>query len=399
MRKAFKQMRIKLFRITTIPLSLSVLLRGQLQFINNFYFVVGVSSPAKMLEQLTVDEGIKTVAVKFSRQISLGQDIKSLWHLIWITLNNKPSIIHTHTPKAGTLGMIAAWLCRVPVRMHTVAGLPLLEARGSKRALLNFVEKVTYACATKVYPNSFGLKEIIIQNNYCKPEKLKVIGNGSSNGINTAHFTRESIPHAELENKRIDFELKTDDFVFIFVGRLVKDKGINELVNAFVTINTKFPSTKLLLVGNYEVELDPLKPETIKEIDANPAIIAAGYQPDVRPFLAVSHALVFPSYREGFPNVPMQALAMEIPTIVTDINGCNEIVIHEQNGLIIPPKNTQAIIDAMLRIMTDQQLYNHLKSNARESIVSRYDQLSLWKLIKEEYDEQLKLAGLTQNMN
>lgn len=385
----------KVARITTVPISLKILLKGQLGFIQQYFNVVAVSSPGSELKELSVSEQIRTIGLRMSRSISPLLDLVSLVQLILITYRESPSIIHTHTPKAGTLGMIAAWLCRVPVRMHTVAGLPLLETKGPKRALLNFVEKITYACATKVYPNSFGLKEIIIKNKYCKPEKLKVIGNGSSNGINTSYFSKEIFPYIEIEKKRTELELTSDDFVFIFVGRLVKDKGINELVSAFVTLNSQYPSTKLILVGNYEADLDPLKPATLKEIEENPAIISAGYQTDVRPFLAISQALVFPSYREGFPNVPMQALAMEVPAIVTDINGCNEIVIHEQNGLIIPPKNTQAIVGAMQRIMTDQQLYNHLKSNGRESIVSRYDQLSLWKLIKEEYDEQLRLARIT----
>ena len=390
-------LRHKVIRVTTVAISLKILLKGQLSYIQQYFDVLAISSPGSELRDLSVNDQIRTIELRMSRSISPILDLISLAQLILITNRESPSIIHTHTPKAGTLGMIAAWLCRVPVRIHTVAGLPLLETKGPKRALLNFVEKITYACATKVYPNSIGLKEIIIQNNFCKPEKLKVIGNGSSNGINTSHFSKESIPYTELGGKRTKFKLKSGDFVFVFVGRLVKDKGINELVNAFVTINSQYSSTKLILVGNYEADLDPLKPETLKEIEENPAIISAGYQSDVRPFLALSHALVFPSYREGFPNVPMQALAMEVPAIVTDINGCNEIVIHEQNGLIIPPKNTQSIIEAMQRLMTDQQLYNHLKSNARESIVSRYDQHTLWKLIKEEYDEQLKLAGILQS--
>lgn len=387
--------KIKIIRITTVPVSLYTLLKGQLLFLSNFFHILGVSSPGEQLELVSKNEGIRTHPIRLSRKISVIKDIKSLIQITLFINRVLPSIVHSHTPKAGTLGMIAAWLCRVPVRMHTVAGLPLLETKGSKRALLNFVEKVTYACATKVYPNSFNLKEIIIQNKYCKPGKLKVIGNGSSNGINTLYFSKEAIPQSALDKIRKEFELKSDDFVFIFIGRQVKDKGINELVRAFSTTNTVYPSTKLILVGNYETDLDPLNPETLKEIETNKAIFFAGYHSDVRPYLAISHALVFPSYREGFPNVPMQALAMEVPAIVSDINGCNEIVIHEQNGLIIPPKNTQAIIDAMQRLMADQQLYNHLKSNARESIVSRYDQLTLWMLIKEEYDEQLRLAGIT----
>lgn len=387
--------KIILIRITTIPVSLKTLLKGQQYFMSRYFEVIGVSSSGIDLQNIKQNENIRVASIQMMRTISLFKDLKSLWDLYKLFKKEKPHIIHTHTPKAGTLGMIAAWLCRVPVRMHTVAGLPLLETQGPKRKLLNLVERITYACATKVYPNSYGLRDIIIQNKFCKPEKLHVIGNGSSNGIDTKHFAKESVNSEDFTKLRTEFNITSDDFVFIFVGRLVKDKGINELVNAFKELIRTYPSTKLILVGNYEADLDPLKPETLKEIEENKSIVFAGYQSDVRPYLSISEALVFPSYREGFPNVPMQALAMEIPAIVTDINGCNEIVLHEHNGLIIPPKNTQAIVDAMERLMNDHALYNLLKSNTRESIVSRYDQLKLWKLIKEEYDEQLRIAGIT----
>src|SRR5690606_13031489 len=142
----------------------------------------------------------------------------------------------------------AAYFARVPHRLHTIAGLPLLEAQGSKRILLDMVEKLTYACATKIYPNSFGLKEIIIKNKYTSKDKLKVIGDGSSNGINTSFFNPD---HFSVDNKSVlkkSLGIKENEFVFIFVGRMVKDKGINELVQAFTSISSRFKNTKLLLV-------------------------------------------------------------------------------------------------------------------------------------------------------
>ena len=383
----------KLLRITTVPISLHKLLQGQLDYMLEFFEVFAVTSPNNANE-VSFNEHIQLIYVEMSRTISPLKDILSLIKLLLVIRQQKPQIIHTHTPKAGTLGIIAAWLCRVLVRLHTVAGLPLLETSGNKRKVLNFVEKLTYACATKVYPNSFGLKDIILQNKYCKPEKLYVIGNGSSNGINTQHISMEAVGLDIIMKLRRELRINSDDFVFIFVGRLVKDKGINELAEAFSVVHAQYPSTKLILVGNYEADLDALKPETIYEIESNDAIIFVGYQSDVRPYLAVSHTLVFPSYREGFPNVPMQALAMEIPAIVTDINGCNEIVMHEKNGLIIPPKNTEALIKTMKYIINNEDLYKKIKSNARESIVSRYEQSTFWNLLKKEYDNQLKIAGV-----
>lgn len=384
----------KLIRITTVPISLHKLLNGQLKFMSKYFEVIAVSSNNQFFDEIINDLEVRGIKINMTRRISPLTDLLSLIKLIHLFFNEKPVIVHTHTPKAGTLGMIASWLCRVPIRLHTVAGLPLLESKGIKRVVLNFVEKITYACSTKIYPNSFGLKEIIINEGFAKNNKLKVIGNGSSNGIDTSYFSLNSINTEKLAQMRNSMQIESNNFVFIFIGRLVKDKGINELVSAFTYLNKKYKNTKLLLVGDYESKLDPLSIETIEAIQNQENIIHTGYQADVRPFLSISNVLVFPSYREGFPNVPMQACAMNIPCIVSDINGCNEIIENNKNGLIIPPKNELAIKETMIKIMEDPLLYNYLKSNARASIVDRYDQLSLWRLLKVEYDEQIKNAGI-----
>ncbi len=279
--------------------------------------------------------------------------------------------------------MLAAKLAGVPNRLHTVAGLPLLETDGNKRRLLNLVEKITYASATKVYPNSNGLKEIILEEKFCKPGKLQVIGKGSSNGIDTEYFAHHAVSEEQKAKLIAELGIKSDDFVFIFVGRIVADKGINELVKAFLKLQHK--NCKLLLVGPFEKELDPLLPETEKAIETNENIITAGYQNDVRSYFAISDCLVFPSYREGFPNVVMQAGAMGVPSIVSDINGCNEIIAEGVNGIIIRPKSTNAIFEAMLRLLEDVHLYSHLKQNAREMIVDRYQQALVWEAILNEY--------------
>ena len=375
--------RPKLIRITTVPISLDKLLSGQLGFMNQFYKVIGVSSDASYLKRVGEKENIEVQHIEMTRQITPMQDLKSVYQLYNFFKKEKPHIVHTHTPKAGTVGMLAAKLAGVPHRFHTIAGLPLMEAVGGKRKVLNLVEKITYACATKIYPNSFGLKEIILKEQFCKPDKLKVIGNGSSNGIDTSYF--DSSHFSEMQNNTLKQELNisNNDFVFVFVGRLVGDKGINELVKAFKDLNKS--NVKLLLVGPYEHELDALQDVTIQHIEQNPNIIAVGFQQDVRPYFAIADALVFPSYREGFPNVVMQAGAMGLPSIVTDINGCNEIIIENENGLIIPVKSTAAIQEAMYKMIEDQELYNYLKGNSRKRIVENYEQKVVWNAILQEY--------------
>ncbi len=385
----------KLIRITTVPISFKVLLKGQLRFMaSNGFDVKGVSSEGEELREVRENEGVVMEAINMSRKITPFQDFKSLWKMWNFLRKEKPQIVHTHTPKAGIIGMLAARLAGVPHRLHTVAGLPLMEATGIKRKILNFVEKLTYSSATRVYPNSKGLYDFILQNNFTQSNKLKIIANGSSNGINTTFFSPAQVSEIEKVALREKLNIQPDDFVFVFVGRIVSDKGINELIKAFSQLqaaeNNEQIGIKLLLVGGLESDLDPLNPKTLAEINQNKDIISVGFQQDVRPFFAISDALAFPSYREGFPNVVMQAGAMGLPSIVSDINGCNEIIVEGENGLIIPSKNVEKLKEKMLTLAKDKNLYIKLKENSRRMIENRYEQSVVWKALLEEYEGLLQ---------
>ncbi|TJY33433.1 glycosyltransferase family 4 protein [Pontimicrobium aquaticum] len=373
----------KIIRITTVPISLKNLLKGQPKFMSQYYEIVGVTSSGDEIIDIIADEGIRVIEVEMTRSITPFKDLASLIKLIKLLRKEKPFIVHSHTPKAGTLGMIAAKLARVPNRLHTIAGLPLLEATGLKRKLLDLVETITYKCATKIYPNSLGLKDIIIENGYTNPSKLKVIGKGSSNGIDVNHFSLEKLNTDTLTELKTKLNISNEDIVFVFVGRLVKDKGINELISAFKRIKKKH--VKLLLVGTYEHELDPLNKLTIDEIENNKNIMSVGWQTDVRPYFAISHVLAFPSYREGFPNVVMQAGALHLPCIVTNINGCNEIIHHGVNGLIIPPKNEDKLFDAMLELIDNPEKRQSLAKVSRKTICDNYKREVIWNALLNEY--------------
>ncbi|WP_188362470.1 glycosyltransferase family 4 protein [Flavobacterium orientale] len=376
----------KLIRITTVPISLDKLLEGQLKFMTTYFDVTAISGDDKYLKKIALREEVNYFEIEMTRKITPLKDLIAVWKLYWFLKSNKPDILHSHTPKAGIIGMVAARLAGVPVRLHTVAGLPLMEAVGIRRKILDVVERLTYQCASFVYPNSKGLKDIIVKSKYTSEDKLKVILNGSSNGIDTHHFNSEQFDSNEKEKLKVKLGILPDEFVYIFVGRLVKDKGIVELVEAFVNLHMKFHKVKLLLVGPFEQELDPLPESTLDSIQQHPNIITMGYQKEVRPFFAISDILVFPSYREGFPNVVMQAGAMGLPAIVSDINGCNEIVEEGSNGTIIPVKNEKAIKNAMEKMLLDKEYFSNLKQKARSSIVSRYEQKAVWEAILAEYN-------------
>lgn len=377
----------KLIRITTVPMSLEKLLEGQLNFMQQHFEVIAVSAEEAQLRALGEKNKLSVFTLEMTRQITPWADLKALRKLVRFLKKERPEIVHSHTPKAGIIGMLAAKIAGIPIRLHTVAGLPLMEATGKKRWLLDKVEKLTYSSATKVYPNSQGLYDFILQEKFTNPQKLKIIGNGSSNGIDTNYFNPALFTKIQKEKLRKELCIDQDCFVFVFVGRLVSDKGINQLVEAFKNICHLDQSlnTKLLLVGAFETKLDPLNSETLKEIQANTNIISVGFQQDVRSYFAISNVLAFPSYREGFPNVVMQAGAMGLPSIVSDINGCNEIVRDGANGLIIPPKDVEALQKAMQQILEDEKLYSHLQSNARPLIVSRYQREEIWQALLNEY--------------
>ena len=375
----------KLIRITTVPVSLEKLLEGQLKFMQQEYEVIAISSEEERLKEFGRQIGVRTYPVEMTREITPAKDVGSLWRLYRFLKKEKPLIVHTHTPKAGIAGMMAAKMAGVPLRLHTVAGLPLLEAKGAKRKLLEYVEKITFASATNVYPNSRRIYEYLKDSKFTSKDKLKVIGKGSSNGIDTDYFDPARYSGKENLKTRRSLGIAENDFIFIFVGRLVRDKGINELVEAFEKINGEFSKTTLLLVGPFEAELDPLEPETIEKMTSHPKIIEVGYQADVRPFLAIADVLAFPSYREGFPNVVMQAGAMELPSIVTDINGCNEIIWDGVNGTIIPVRDTSALYEAMTKMTVDEEFRKLTGGNSRRLIKENYERQEVWKAILAEY--------------
>jgi glycosyltransferase involved in cell wall biosynthesis len=380
----------RLLRITTVPISLHLLLKGQFRFMREQGFEVYTMSAAGKEIPEVLKEGVEHIEVPLTRKITPIQDLLCLWKMMRIIRSIRPHIVHTHTPKAGLIGMLAAWLCRVPVRMHTVAGLPLVEATGLKRSILVITEKITYFCATGVYPNSVGLKDYMTQSLGVSNDKLKIIGKGSSNGIDTGRFKRTEDLEQQTNELRSRYGIKPGDVVFSFVGRIVKDKGIGELVQAFKKLPELAGGAKvyLLLIGPFEQELDPLDEEDYKFLHNNKNVILAGFQSDVRPWIMTSDVFVFPSYREGFPNVVMQSCCLNVPCIVSNINGCNEIIQHEQTGIIVPVKNAEAVYQAMVTLMENTTLRQSYSQAAREYIVANFDQQFVWKELLNEYKMQ-----------
>lgn len=374
----------KIIRLSTVPISLNVLLKGQLKFLNNYYDVIAVSGKGTDLDQVEEREGVRTYSIEMERKIAPVKDFVSLIRLYFYFRKERPLIVHSITPKAGLLGMIAAKMAGVPIRIHTFTGLIFPSRTGLYQKILIAMDKLLCLCATAVYPEGQGVKDDLVNYRITK-KPLKIIGNGNVNGIDSEYFNSNLYTFEDKIEKRKKLKIFENDFVFVFVGRLVKDKGINELITAFSKLEANHKKIKLLLVGPFEYDLDPLNLETIKAIEESNNIVSVGFQNDVRPYYAISDCLVFPSYREGFPNVVMQAGAMELPSIVTNINGSNEIVAEEENGMIIPVKDSEALFDAMKKMLIDDENRNKFKVNARKNIIMRYEQQFVWNSILAEY--------------
>lgn len=372
----------KIIRACTVPQSLGFV-KGMLSELQEKYEIVLLSSSGpewKEIHQLYPN--VKCIELNMERHISLVKDIKSLWQM-WRTFHKeKPRMVHSLTPKAGLLCMAAAWMAGVPVRIHTFTGLLFPTTIGLKRKILMATDWLTCACATHIIPEGEGVKNDLLNNGITK-KPIKVLGYGSCRGIDLKRF--DKIPEV-IERAA---QLRKDGIcTFITVGRLVGDKGINELVEAFVKLNKENNDTRLILVGCYEDNLDPLKIETHNLIEKCDAIEYVGQQSDVRPWFVASDVAVLASYREGFPNVVIEAGAMGLPQIVTDINGAREIIIEGENGIIVPSQNVGALYNAM-KCMLNADYRNSLAENARKLVMLRYEQGYVCKCLCDFYDEIL----------
>lgn len=346
--------------------------------------VILLSSPGPELEEIQ-NEDIRTIAVPMERHISLKNDFKSLLQLVKVFRKEKPFIVHSMTPKAGMLCMIAAWIVRVPRRVHTFTGLVWPTATGVKRKILMFTDWITCFCATHVIPEGEGVRNDLQTHITKKP--MKVLGYGNVMGVDMNRFRHR--PEIDEAAKTIK---KEGIFTFIFVGRIVGDKGMNELMEAFVRLLKVNDKIRLILVGKYEENLDPVKPDTLERIQKTPQIEAVGskFGDNLLTYYVASDSFVFPSYREGFPNTVMEAGAMGLPSIVTDINGSREIIENGKNGLIIPSKDADALYEAMKKMIEDKEAYKRMAENARPMIDSRYEQGLVRSCLLNFYEEIMK---------
>lgn len=371
----------KIIRSVTVPQSIGFFEEVMMKMKGTGYEIVVVTSPGKELDAFRHKyPQEKAIEVPMERRISLVKDLNSLWQMIKVLREDKPYMVHSMTPKAGLLSMIAGWLTGVPIRVHTFTGLVWPTETGLKRKILMATDWLTCACATHVIPEGQGVMNDLQQ--HITHKSMKVLGYGNVKGVDMEHFNPARFAHVQKDGNK---------FRFVFVGRIVGDKGINELVEAFVRLNNEYPNTQLTLVGKYEKNLDPVKPESLNVIEDHSCIDACGprYGDDLLVEYMKSDCFVMPSYREGFPNTVMEAGAMGLPSVVTDINGSREIIINNENGLIVPSKDSDALYEAMKLMVVDSFAREKMAANARPLIESRFEKSFVQGCLIKFYEEIL----------
>jgi glycosyltransferase involved in cell wall biosynthesis len=364
----------KLIRITTVPISLKILLTGQMKYmLNNGFDVIAISAEGPEIRDIEKDEGVQHVVIPMTRQITPFADLKSLWLMYRFFKTSKPDIVHTHTPKAGLIGMLAALFAGVPNKIHTVAGLPLQVATGNKRKLLIAVEKLTYWAADWVLPNSDTLEQFIVDHIYSKTSKIKVLGNGSSNGIDITDFDPQTLDKIIIAEIKKEVNYNSENTYLLFVGRVVKDKGVAELVASFLNLSKNNSKLRLIIAGPLEDELDPLDTNTMHHIGNHSHIQSIGFTNKVKYYMYLADLFVFPSYREGFPNVLLQAGLMNCPIVCSNISGNIDIIKDHHTGLIFESKDALDLERALSYAIANEEKMIAMALRNKSQILELYD--------------------------
>ena len=383
-----------LVHVTTVPESLLGFLGGQIGFMKEQGFDIhAVSSPGKWLEKFAARERVAVHGVKMLRQITPLKDCATLVRLWRRLIAIRPHIVHSHTPKGGLLGMMAAWLARVPVRVYHIRGLPVMTAKGPKRFALWCAEKASCRLADRVFCISHSMAREAVKLGLCPTKKIRVLGSGG-NGINAQHrFNPDRLAAGTRQRIRATFGIPADALVASFVGRIVRDKGMVELAGAWRKLRERFPTLHLLLVGPFEPQ-DPVPAEVEELFRNDPRIHLAGTVDDVSPYYAAMDVCVLPTYREGLPGVLLEAAAMELPVVATRVPGCVDAVVDGVTGTLVPPQNAAALAAAIGAYLIDPGLRRRHGLAGRQRVLSEFRRETIWQALYEEYGRLLQDKGL-----
>jgi glycosyltransferase involved in cell wall biosynthesis len=375
-------------------MTLLAFFRGQIQYLKRHGFeLVGVSSPGAELEEVAARERIAIAAVLMVRGLSPFSDLVALIRLIRLFFRLQPTIVHGHTPKAALLAMLAAGISRVPVRFYTIRGLSIEIRLGKLRYMMKALEWLTCRLAHQVFAVSSSVRDIIVRERLCPPIKIRVLGQGSSNGVDSRRFNQSLLFAEKIDQFRDQHKLPENKMVIGFIGRIVKEKGIQELISAWNLLKDEFPDLHLLMVGPFETR-DAVNPPVAEQIRNDPRIHHIEWLNDVLLAYQVMKVVVLPTYREGFPNVPLEAAAMELPVVATQVTGCVDAVVDGVTGILVPPRDPIALADAIRKLLKDPELRQRMGKAGRERVIRDFKPEDIWEALYQEYVRLLKEKGI-----
>lgn len=365
------------------------LMEGQLSYLNNAgYDVTVVSSSGLKLNEVVEKENVNIKAIEMERNISIVKDFISLVKLTLYFLKLKPDICNAGTPKAGLLGMIAAWLTRVPFKVYTLRGLPLETSKGFKKKILLFTEKLACYFADKVICISPSLEKKVINLNITTKEKTIVFGEGSSNGLQIDKFEDSPVLQKQVKEIKTINNYFDYDFIIGYIGRINSSKGINELVNAFEKLQKRYKKIALLLVGAKE-EKNPITKETNTKINRNPHIKEIGRVNDPVPYYFIMDVLAFPTHREGFGNVSIEAQATMTPVVTTNATGAIDTVINNKTGFIVDVGDEIALEQHLEKFIINPNSIKEMGENGKKRVRYNFDSRIIWHSLEKLYTDLL----------
>ena len=388
----------RLIYMVTIPLSARAFLRGQLGFMRRCGYethVVSSPAPRQALLQVAEQEDSKAYFVPLEREISLKKDLMALWSTWQLFRQLQPTITNVGTPKAGLIGGLAATLAGVPVRVYTIRGLRLETTSGAKWYLLLWMERLACACAQRIVCVSPSLRERVLQLGLTSPQKTIVLCSGSSNGLDAKRFSPSNELREQTTHLRTVLNLPDGTPTVGFVGRFVRDKGITELVEAFIQLYDANSQIRLLLLGDYE-EGDPVPTNVRQAIETHPGIVQAGFVPDTAPYYQLMDVLALPTYREGYPNAPLEAAAAGKPVVASDATGAVDAVVNEVTGLTVPVGDAGALTLALQRLIENKELAHQFGQAGQKRVLRDFQPQAIWQALDDLYQELLAEAQVQQ---
>ena len=383
---------IKVAHVATVDLSLRFLLLNQLESLHEAgYSVTGISAAGPHVAAVE-KRGIRHIAVPMTRSITPLADLMSLWRLYRVMRLERFTIVHCHTPKAELLGQLAAWLAGVPIVVDTFRGIYDGAGAGRmRRWLLLAMARVAASCADLVLCQSREAMEAIVRDEFCELDRIAHLGNG----IDVRQFDRERLCAGELESVRKQLGIDSTRPVIGFVGRLVREKGILDLFGAMRLVRAQLPDAQLLVIGPTDTDKpDAVAPEMAKDYGLDDGCVFAGLRTDMPLLYGLMDVFVLPSSREGFPRAPMEASAMGLPSVLTDIPGCREVVEHGRNGLLVPVGSPSALAAAISTLLTHRDLAERMARAGRQKALESFDEERVFAVVQAAYGRLLLAKGI-----